>query len=201
VRLADRVAALAVPVLAVPVLATGCTDAGLDETGTPLPVTGEALAVLAGDHVRLQLDSVWTPVRRPDSCRGVSANADFEGSRVALGLEIGDCPGRTRPAYVCAGDPVPLGQDGVAEPLEDCDREELDGGRVLYTGTIPGDEEPTYRAAVLYDRGLRYTVTTDERSDVRDRELAGMARDARVGATVDAAYVAAGRDLPRSHDH
>lgn len=199
-RVAHRVAALAVPVLA-----TGCTVEGIDETGMPLPVTGEALAVLAGDHVDLRLESVWTPDRRADGCAGnarlVRADADFQGSHVDLTLEVGDCSGSEKVAFVCAGDRVPLGQEGEATALAGCEREELDGGRVLCTGTHAGHEGPTYRVAVLYDRGLRYTVASAEGDDVRGYELAEIAEDARVGATVDAAYVVAGQDLARSRDH
>lgn len=199
-RLARRgVAAVAVLGLA------GCSVEGIDETGMPLPVTGEALAVLAGDHVGLRLESVWTPDRRAEGCAGnarlVRADADFQGSHVHLTLEVGACRGGEQVAFVCAGDEVPAGQDGEATPLEDCEREELDGGRVLCTGTHAGREGPTYRVAVLYDRGLRYTVTSAEGDDVRGYELAEIAQDARVGPTVDAAYVVAGRDLARSRDH
>jgi hypothetical protein len=191
--------------LAVPALATGCTVSGVDETGTPLPVTGEALVVLARDHVDLGPASVRTPSpRRDDSCRGnsrfVRADADFGGSRVSLTLETGGCGG-SRVAYVCRGDRVPLGQDGAAVPLEGCDREELGGGRVLFTGTHAGHQRPSRRIAVLYDRGLRYTVTTGVESEVRGYELAEIAQDPKVGATVDAAYVVAGRDLPRPRAH
>ena len=183
----------------------GCSVEGIDRTGVPLPVTGEALAVLAGDHVDLRLESVRTPDRRADGCAGnarlVRADADFQGSHVDLTLEVGACPGSERVAYVCAGDEVPLGQVGEARALGECEREELGGGRVLCTGTHAGHGGPAYRVAVLYDRGLRYTVTSAEGDDVRGYELAEIVQDARVGATVDAAYVVAGRDLARSRDH
>ncbi len=202
-RLAGPVAGL-VAGLAVPVLAVGCAVSGVDETGTPLPVTGEALVVLARDHVDLGLDPAGTPAtRRDESCRGnsrfVRAVAEFGGSRVSLTLETGGCRG-SKVAYVCHEDRVPLGQDGHAVPLGACDREEVGGGRVLYTGTRAGRQHPPRRIAVLYDRGLRYTVTTSAESRVRGYELAEIAQDPRVGATVDAAYVVAGRDLPRSRD-
>jgi hypothetical protein len=183
----------------------GCSVEGIDETGTPLSVTGGALAVLASDQVDLPLVSVDPRSPHEQRCPGyrlVHTDADFGGSHVTLDLEVGDCPRavlheRERTTYLCEGDALPFGQHGHPTPLDGCRRDELDGGRVLYTGTHSGHEDPTYEIAVLYDRGLRYTVTAEEGGDVRGYELAEIAQDPRVGATVDAAYVAAGQDLPR----
>jgi hypothetical protein len=186
--------------LAGPAGLAGCSVEGVDETGTPLSVTGGALAVLASDHVDLRLRSVGVPGARDDGCpaghRLVRADAEFEGSHVALDLEVGGCRGSRRPGYVCEGDDLPFGQHGVETSLAGCVRDDLDGGRVLYAGTYAGRHGPVREIAVLYGRGLRYTVTTEAGGDVRGYQLAEVAQDPRVGATVDAAYVVAGRDLP-----
>jgi len=135
--------------------------------------------------------------------RRVTVEVDFRGADVYLDLVAGRCPGEDRWAAYCRRPPPPrlVGREGPPRGVElrRCTRTELPGGDEVHAGIQVVYQEGRYRVVQRYGEGWRVGLShrTDQHVRVPMVQLVAAVSDPALGPLVDAAYVEAGRALPR----
>lgn len=176
-------------------------------TGGLVPATARGVAAIAAPHVELALEGVHVDPRsrRDPTCPGhrrLPIELDYRGADVHLDLVVGRCRGDDRWGSYCRRPPHPrlVGIEGPPRgtELRFCRALGLDDGTEVHAGVTVTHQEGRYRVAQRYGEGWRLAVSHRTDQDVRIpmAQLVAAVSDRALAPSIDAAYVAAGRDLP-----
>ena len=159
-----------------------------------VPVTGAAMIAIAEEHLDATATAVETERIRPPECPSsyvrLLAQGTFDGRRLGVDLEFGECPRGDHAHFVCGRFPDLPGR-GVK--LDACTRRTLEDGSSLVTGRHDVYQESSSLLAAMTAPDYVVVVITSAVPvpEFTVEELADVATATELGPRVDPAYTAA----------
>ncbi len=174
------------------------------EAGEPSPdlvrATPGALLAIVEEHLGATATDVDVERIRPPECPvsyvRLLARATFDGRRLGVELEFGECPRGDHSHFACGRFPDLPGR-GVQ--LDACTRRTLEDGSSLVTGRLDVYQESSSLLAVMTvpDHVVMAITSAIPVPEFTADELADIATAPEFAPRVDPAYAARGRELTR----